>query len=518
MTNAWASLCLVVVILVGIVATLYGLSLLYRGFGGSTRRRSAIVAGVFFIAIGVASFWFAPVVAALAALDDPDLVLSSGAAGATGLLLTAIVPGLRFAIGDRSRGRRRCRRCWYDMTGIDRCPECGFEPNRPADLRRTRRRKANLVATVALMLVAASVWMIPQYQRGGWRALVPTPLIAIGMPWMPDALLYSAGSDVVDATLIGRYRDEKWTLLDRWLINWRAPAAIRRDPQRIRAIDDAVGDAIEFSEATWYRLIYDIAMSDDHLAHDLVGEVIRMRPIDEKGTYPITVPDTHRDGWIRQLDDPCLSLKLISIWAVANSEGGIDVLRPRLDAYLEAAPKAFDGRQQLGTGSFFIGMEYLNQILPRVSEEECIDIAARVPTYFRRYVLVGTRGRASARFDDLRRRWSMDDSSNVAWTAVRLRHESGAMSVDEILLLAAERNDPEFLFNIYTHASDEQDPENGKTWDIDRQTILDIILRTHDQTAAKLAVELDLWRDHDMSDHWQYMDKWSFRDLVNDTW
>ena len=92
------------------------------------------------------------------------------------------------------------------------------------------------------------------------------------------------------------------------------------------------------------------------------------------------------------------------------------------------------------------------------------------------------------------------------------------MSVDEILLLAAERNDPEFLFNIYTHASDEQDPENGKTWDIDRQTILDIILRTHDQTAAKLAVELDLWRDHDMSDHWQYMDKWSFRDLVNDTW
>lgn len=28
---------------------------------------------------------------------------------------------------DRSRGRRRCPRCWYDMAGVPglQCPECG---------------------------------------------------------------------------------------------------------------------------------------------------------------------------------------------------------------------------------------------------------------------------------------------------------------------------------------------------------------------------------------------------------
>ena len=31
--------------------------------------------------------------------------------------------------GDRARGRRRCPRCWYDMSGATllKCPECGRE-------------------------------------------------------------------------------------------------------------------------------------------------------------------------------------------------------------------------------------------------------------------------------------------------------------------------------------------------------------------------------------------------------
>lgn len=35
----------------------------------------------------------------------------------------------RALLWDRARGRRRCPKCWYDMSGVDslRCPECGRE-------------------------------------------------------------------------------------------------------------------------------------------------------------------------------------------------------------------------------------------------------------------------------------------------------------------------------------------------------------------------------------------------------
>lgn len=66
------------------------------------------------------------------------IVLAVGAA-ALGVALVALFAG-------RSRGRKRCPRCWYDMTGAAagslRCPECGHEANGERELLRTRRRWA----------------------------------------------------------------------------------------------------------------------------------------------------------------------------------------------------------------------------------------------------------------------------------------------------------------------------------------------------------------------------------------
>ena len=78
----------------------------------------------------------------------------------TGLYLlgVAVIPGVGLLLvcfglwGDRSRGRPRCPKCWYDMRGtVPRleCPECGHAPGSEQRLYRTRRRWRRIVVGVA---------------------------------------------------------------------------------------------------------------------------------------------------------------------------------------------------------------------------------------------------------------------------------------------------------------------------------------------------------------------------------
>ena len=90
----------------------------------------------------------------------------------TGLYLlgVAIIPALGLLLvcwglwGDRSKGRPRCPKCWYDLRGsLPRCecPECGHEARSEAALFRTRRRwRAVRVGLVLPMLsgVACLIW------------------------------------------------------------------------------------------------------------------------------------------------------------------------------------------------------------------------------------------------------------------------------------------------------------------------------------------------------------------------
>ena len=54
--------------------------------------------------------------------------------------------------GDRARGRRRCPRCWYDLSFSSgrTCPECGHTANTERSLFRNRRRlTAAMLAALA---------------------------------------------------------------------------------------------------------------------------------------------------------------------------------------------------------------------------------------------------------------------------------------------------------------------------------------------------------------------------------
>jgi hypothetical protein len=74
------------------------------------------------------------------------------------LALVAIVLIHRSLFHDRSNGRRRCPRCWHDMTAsLDlRCTECGHASRSERDLFRTRRSWGRAFAVAAALVVIAT--------------------------------------------------------------------------------------------------------------------------------------------------------------------------------------------------------------------------------------------------------------------------------------------------------------------------------------------------------------------------
>lgn len=76
---------------------------------------------------------------------------------------------------DRSQGRLRCPRCWYDMAGAGlTCPECGKQARSERALRRTRRRKGQACAAFLLVLMAYPLHVTIRAQQIGWPKALPT--------------------------------------------------------------------------------------------------------------------------------------------------------------------------------------------------------------------------------------------------------------------------------------------------------------------------------------------------------
>ena len=89
---------------------------------------------------------------------------------------------------DRSRGRKRCRRCWYDMAGAPTetqdlpaaCPECGRAHSKPKHLTRTRRRWVRAIVLGLVMVVGGyGLWVVPRVIEEGRPGLVPDA----ALPW-----------------------------------------------------------------------------------------------------------------------------------------------------------------------------------------------------------------------------------------------------------------------------------------------------------------------------------------------
>jgi hypothetical protein len=113
-----------------------------------------------------------------------DLIFRAG-----GLILAAIVVVwlVRTRAIDRSRGRRRCPRCWYGMEGVPSltCPECGRAARDERRLFRTRWRKRRLALGAMGLLVSAGVFLQPEYRAFNWAG-APRWLVSASILWKSE--------------------------------------------------------------------------------------------------------------------------------------------------------------------------------------------------------------------------------------------------------------------------------------------------------------------------------------------
>lgn len=100
----------------------------------------------------------------------------------------------RFLLRDPDRHKRRCPKCWYEMTGVTglRCPECGREHASERKLFKRRRKRFQALAAFLLLLFAISAALTPRVAQHGWIDSTPTlALIAASYIYDTDQqLLY----------------------------------------------------------------------------------------------------------------------------------------------------------------------------------------------------------------------------------------------------------------------------------------------------------------------------------------
>jgi len=99
---------------------------------------------------------------------------------------------------DRSRGRRRCPKCWYDLAyskGMT-CSECGYTARRESEFTRTKRFYGRAAAGILICVITILGAYINVAERG-IVASMPTSILIACMPLVGDG-----GSEVM--TTLGR--------------------------------------------------------------------------------------------------------------------------------------------------------------------------------------------------------------------------------------------------------------------------------------------------------------------------
>ena len=90
---------------------------------------------------------------------------------------------------DRAKGRRRCPKCWYDMSGTDSptCSECGRTTKHEKKFYKTHRHWRWGALALLVYLAAVGSALIPKIKRDGAGSLVSNTTLVWGLVFSTDA-------------------------------------------------------------------------------------------------------------------------------------------------------------------------------------------------------------------------------------------------------------------------------------------------------------------------------------------
>lgn len=262
------------------------------------------------------------------------------------LLVLGLVVGVRAWLWDRAgfrgRAKRRCRKCWYDLTGAVECddgyvcPECGKRHHSIRSMHKTRRSWRLVVVAVVLFLSAYAIgirgrYNNQQFRRLGWPVLVPTPVLILTMPLMPDDAgsrpdRNQAGTSIpyLQRPLFERlshqikirlYKSEETSWFDHWLF---MQLARRESPQGLTDPSAVRGEMFRYvfnawdrqgrlsqDEEDWARSVYQLEIRHRPYAVENMPAYahFRVRRLLESGRWRIRIfhtllePDRRSKNW-----------------------------------------------------------------------------------------------------------------------------------------------------------------------------------------------------------------------------
>src|SRR5262245_31316552 len=108
---------------------------------------------------------------------------------AAAFALPGLIVLVRALFADRSRGRKRCPKCWYDMSGATSlvCTECGRDAKRERRLFRTRRHWKAAWLGLVLLVAGLGSYVGGEVHRDGWIRATPTVAYIVALPWLDQS-------------------------------------------------------------------------------------------------------------------------------------------------------------------------------------------------------------------------------------------------------------------------------------------------------------------------------------------
>jgi len=152
---------------------------------------------------------------------------------------------IKWLIGDRSKGRRRCPKCWYDMsatTGLT-CPECGRTARAERRLFRTRRRARLIVLAAVACSLAWCAHLTVRASRYGWLSVIPTTILIVLVDNPYDAiatppLTLRSGVSIVMPVTMAEELAHRYLEGPLWRWQWRILA------MKAAEIPDSIDNAV----------------------------------------------------------------------------------------------------------------------------------------------------------------------------------------------------------------------------------------------------------------------------------